>query len=254
MLLERSGLGEAAATALAAVELHSRVHLHVGFHLVGLPEPACAHGAGVRPLPSVDQQVALVVLRRLELLSALLALVRLEARVEQLVALQLRRQHEAFVADGADVRPLAAVLPQVVQVEVAQVEGLPAGGAAELFALGVALLVRPQGGAAAEGLQTHLAGEGFGGGGAPPAGGAAPLVLVGVGQLLVFLQLAVVEEGLPAQVAHEGLLGAVDQHVGLQGPGPREALATLITPETRRQDTPFQTWACVRVCVCVPTG
>lgn len=89
VLLERSGLGEAAAAALAAVELHSCVHLHVSLHLVGLPEPARAHGAGVRPLPSVDQQVALVVLRRLELLPTLLALVRLDARVQQLVAFQL---------------------------------------------------------------------------------------------------------------------------------------------------------------------
>lgn len=238
MLLERPGLGEAAATALAAVQLHACVHLHVRFHLIGLSEPARAHRARVRPLPSVHQQVALVVLRRLELLSTLLALVRTHARVQQPVALQLRRQHEAFVADGTDVRPLAAVLPQVVQVEVAQVEGLPAGGAAELLVVGVALLVRPQGGAAAEGLRTELTAEGRGCGAAPPVGGAAHLVFVGVNELLVFLQLAVVEEGLPAEVAHEGLLCAVDQHVGLQGPRPREALAARLTPETRRQETP----------------
>lgn len=234
VLLERPGLREAAATALAAVQLHSCVHLHVCFHLIGLSEPACAHSARVGPLSSVDQQMALVVLRRLELLSTLLTLVRLDARVQQLVAFQLRWQQEAFVADGADVRPLAAVLPEVVQVEVAQVEGLPAGGAAELFALGVALLVRPQGGAAAEGLQTDLTAEGFGGGAAPPVGGAAHLVLAAVNQLLVFLQLTVVEKGLPAEVAHEGLLCTVDQHVGLQSPGSREALAAFITPEARR--------------------
>lgn len=50
-------------------------------------------------------------------------------------------------------------------------------------------------------------------------------------QLLVLLQLTVVEKRLPTQVTHEWLLHAVDQHVGLQGPGPREALATFITPE-----------------------
>lgn len=232
VLPERSGLGEAAATALAAVELHAGVHLHVCLHLVGLSEPARAHGARVRPLSSVDQQVALVVLRRLELLPTLLALVRLDAGVQQLVALQLGWQQEAFVADGADVWPLAAVRAQVVQVEVAQVEGLPAGGAAELLALGVALLVRPQGGAAAEGLQTNLTAEGFGCAAAPPVGGAAYLVLVAVNELLVLLQLTVVEEGLPAEVAHEGLLHTVDQHVGLQSPRSREALAAFITPET----------------------
>lgn len=81
VLLERSGLREAAATALAAVQLHPCVHLHVCFHLIGLSEPAWAHCACVRPLPSVDQQVALVVLLRLELLPALLTLVRLGAGV-----------------------------------------------------------------------------------------------------------------------------------------------------------------------------
>lgn len=123
----------------------------------------------------------------------------------------------------------------MVQVEVAQVEGLPAGGAAELFVLGVALLMCPQGGAAAEALHTNLTAEGFGGGTAPPVGGAAHLVFVAVNELLVFLQLTVVEEGLPAEVAHEGLLCAVDQHVGLQGPRPREALAAFVTPETGRE-------------------
>lgn len=81
VLLERSGLREAAATALAAVQLHPCVHLHVCFHLIGLSEPAWAHRACVRPLPSVNQQVALVVLLRLELLPTLLTLVRLGAGV-----------------------------------------------------------------------------------------------------------------------------------------------------------------------------
>lgn len=141
------------------------------------------------------------------------------------------------MADVADVWPLAAVLPEVVQVEVAQVEGLPTGGAAELFVLGVALLVRPQGGAAAEALHADLTAEGFGGAAAPPMGGAAHLVFVAVNELLVFLQLTVVEEGLPAEVAHEGLLCTVDQHVGLQSPRSREALAAFVTPETSREET-----------------
>lgn len=123
----------------------------------------------------------------------------------------------------------------MVQVEVAQVEGLPAGGAAELFVLGMALLVCPQGGAAAEALHTDLTADGFGGGTAPPVGGASHLVFVAVNKLLVFLQLTVVEEGLPTEVAHEGLLCAVDQHVGLQSPRSREALATFVTPETGRE-------------------
>lgn len=210
MLLEGSGLREAAPTPLAAVELHPCVDLHVRLHLVGLPELAPAHGALVWSLSSVDQQVALVVLRRLELLPALLTLVWLNAGVQQLVALQLRRQQEAFVADGADMWSLAAVLPHVVQVEVAQVERLPTGGAAELFVLGVALLVRLERAAAAEALQTDLTAEGFCRVTAPPLRNASHLVFVSVDELLVFLQLAVVEKRLSTEVTHERLLCTVD--------------------------------------------
>lgn len=54
VLLERSGLGEASAAAYAAVQLHACVDLHVRLDLIGLPEPAVAHGALVGPLASVD--------------------------------------------------------------------------------------------------------------------------------------------------------------------------------------------------------
>ena len=53
--------------------------------------------------------------------------------------------------------------------------------------------------------------------------------------LLVLLQLTVVEKRLPTQVAHEGLLHAVNQHVSLQSPGPRKAFITLITPEEEEE-------------------
>lgn len=236
VLLELPGLGEAAAAALAPVQFHPSVDLHVGLELVGLPEAPAAHGAFVGFLSGVDQQVALVVLPRPELLLALVALVRLDVGVQQLVAFQLRREHEALVADGADVRPLAAVLLQVVQVQVAQVEGLPAGAAGELLVLRMALLVRLERAAAAEVLQAHLAAEGFDPAEVPPhLQRVALLLLAAVHQLLVLLQLAVVEEGLAAQVAHEPLLRAVHQHVGLQGPRSREAFATFVAPEARRE-------------------
>lgn len=123
------------------------------------------------------------------------------------------------MADGADVRPLAAVLLQVVQVQVAQVEGLAAGAAGELLVFCVALLMCLERAAAAEVLQAHLAAEGFDPVDVPPClRHVARLVLAAVHQLLVLLQLAVVEEGLAAKVAHEPLLGAVHQHVRLQGP------------------------------------
>lgn len=161
VLLELPGLGETPATALAAVQLHPCVDLHVTLELVGLPEFPAAHCTLVGFLSGVDQQVALVVLPRPELLLTLVALVRFDAGVQQLVALQLRREHEAFVADVADVRPLAAVLPQVVQVQVPQVEGLPTGVARELLVLRVALLVRLERAAAAEALQTDPTAERF---------------------------------------------------------------------------------------------
>lgn len=215
VLLQLPGLGEAAAAALAAVQLHTSVDLHVRLELVGLPELPVAHDALVGFLSGVDQQVAVVVLRCSELLPALFALVRFDASVQQLVPLQLRRQHEAFVADAADVRPLAAVLSQVEQVQVSQVEGLAAGAAGELFVLGVALLVCPERAAAAEALQADLTAEGFHFVGAPPLRHAALLLLVAVHQLLVLLQLTVVEKCLPTEVTHERLLRTVDQHVGL---------------------------------------
>lgn len=58
--------------------------------LVGLPEFPVAHDALVGLLSGVDEQVAVVVLRRPELLPALFALVRFDAGVQQLVSLQLR--------------------------------------------------------------------------------------------------------------------------------------------------------------------
>lgn len=122
------------------------------------------------------------------------------------------------------------MLPQVIQVQVSQVEGLAADVAAELFVLGVALLVGPERAAAAEALQAGLTAEGFGAGGPAAAPGAGlGLLSVLVDELLVFLELTVVEEGFPAVVAHEALLFSVNQHVRLQRPGARETLAAFIT-------------------------
>lgn len=230
VFFELAGIGEAPPTALTGVQLHSGVDLHVRLELVGLSELPAAHGALVGFLSRVDQQVAVVVLRRPELFPALFTLVRFDAGVQELVLLQLRHEQETFLADAADVRPVAAVLPHVVQVQVSQVEGLPAGVAGELFVLSVALLVRPQRGVAAEALETDFAAERLQSARPASPRDAADLLSV-VDQLLVLLQLTVVEEGLPAEVAHERLLRAVNQHVSLQSPGACEPLATFITPE-----------------------
>lgn len=234
VFLELPGVGEAAAAALAGVQLHPGVDLHVRLELVGLPELPAAHGALVGFLSGVDQQVAVVVLRRPELFAALIALVRFDSGVQELVLLQLRHEQETFLADAADVRPVAAVLPHVVQVHVSKVEGLPAGGAGELLVLGVALLVRPQRGVTAEALEADLTGEGFQSARPPSPRRPRRLlsVLVVVDELLVLLQLTVVEKRLSAEVAHERLLHTVNQHVGLQSPRTCEALSTLITPGT----------------------
>lgn len=157
------------------------------------------------------------------------------------------------MADGADMGPLTCVLSQVVQVEVPQMEGFPAGGAAELFGHGMTLLMCPQGGGAAEGLQTNFTAERLGGGAAPPVGGAAHLVFVAVNNLLVFLQLTVVEKGLSTEVTHEWLLCAMDQHVGLQSPRSCKALITFIAPETRQETVKMEVSRCapgVSLCTC----
>lgn len=54
VLFERPGLREATGAAYAAVQLHSRVNLHVSLDLIGLPEPAVTHSALVGPLSSVN--------------------------------------------------------------------------------------------------------------------------------------------------------------------------------------------------------
>lgn len=231
VFFELPGVGEAPPTALAGVQLHASVDLHVRLELVRLPELPAAHNTFVGFLSGVDQQVTVVVLRSPELFSALFTPVRFDSGVQELVLLQLRHEQETFLADAADVRPVATVLPHVVQVQVSQVEGLPAGVASELFVLGVALLVRPERGVAAEALQADLTAERFHSGRSPSPWDAPHLVLVVMHQLLVFLQLTVVEKCLPTEVAHEGFLHTMDQHVGLQSPGTCEPLSTFITPE-----------------------
>lgn len=216
MFLELPRVGEALTAAAAGVQLHARVDLHVRLELVGLPELPAAHCTLIGFLSGVDQQVAMVVLRCPEFFATLFTAVRFDSGVQQLVLLQLRRQQKAFLTDAADVWPVSAVLPHVVQVHVAQVERFPACVAGELFVLCVALLVRPQRAAAAEALQTDLTAERFDPGrGASPPPSVRPSVFTAVNQLLVFLQLTVVEKCLPAQITHERLLHSVNQHVSL---------------------------------------
>lgn len=222
------GVGETLPTVLAGVQLHARVNLHVRLELVGLPELPTAHGALVRFLPCVDQAVAVVVLWCPELFPTLVTPVRFDSSVQQLVLLQLRHEQEAFLTDAADVRTVATVLPHVVQVQVSQVEGLPAGVAGELFVLGMALLMHLQSSVGAEAPQTGSTAERLHHSLPPPRHSLLNLVLVD--EPLVLLQLTVIKKRLPTQVAHKSLLHTVNLHVGLQSPGTREALSTCVTP------------------------
>lgn len=236
VFLELPGVREALSAAAAGVQLHAGVDLHVRLELVGLPELLAAHHALVGFLSGVNQQVAVVVLWCPELLPTLLTPVWFDTGVQQLVLLQLRREQETFLTNAADIRSVAVVLPHVVQVQVSQVEGLSTGFAGELFVFCMALLVRSQSGAAAEALETDFAAEGFDSG--RPASHLSCLLaflFIVVNQLLVLLQLTVVEKCLPTQITHEWLFHTVNQHVGLQSPGPSEALPTLITPETQTE-------------------
>jgi len=123
------------------------------------------------------------------------------------------------------------VAPLVVAEGVLVVERLPADAAVELLVLAVASLVQPEGARGAEALQADFAAERLQRRLVPLPGLEEALRAVGapvrVHVLLVDQQSAVEEEGLPAQVAHERLPGAVDEHVALQLGVVRETLAAL---------------------------
>lgn len=82
MFLELPGVRESAPAALAAVQLHARVNLHVRLELVRLPELPAAHGTLVRLFSGMDQQVAVVVLRRPELFATLFTPVWFDSGVQ----------------------------------------------------------------------------------------------------------------------------------------------------------------------------
>jgi len=203
------------------------VDLHVELDVSELPEPHAADLALVGLLPRVDPQVPEVVCVDPEGLAAVLACVRLLPGVLQLVRLERLADDEPLPTHAAAVRPLPGVDPSMVVVRGFVEERLPARLAAVLPPPRVDELVSPQrarrveplaAGPAAERRHVHR-------GLVPPVDDSpvaqaplsddlpAPLV---VGHFLVPLQLAVVEERLAAQVAHEGLGGAVEQHVRLQ--------------------------------------
>lgn len=198
---------------LTGVQLYACVDLHVRLELVGLPKLPAAHSALVRFLPCVDQAVAVVVLWRPELFPTLVTPVRFDSSVQELMLLQLRHEQEAFLTNATDIWAVSTVLPHVVQVQVSQVERLPACVAGELFVLRVALLMHLQCSVGAEAPQTGGTAERLHRCLPPPHHSLLNLVLMD--EPLVLLQLTVIKKRLPAEVAHKSLLHTMNLHVGL---------------------------------------
>lgn len=233
VFLEQPWVGEAPAAAAAGVRPLPGVDLHVELDVRELAETGPADPALVGFVSGVDQQVLGVVGPHPEGLPAVAAGVRLLPGVLQLVQLQRLLHDEAFPARAAAEGPLAGVHAPVVVQGGLVVEGLPAPVAAEALGAAVAELVPAQGAGAGEALAAGLAAERrqVHGGAVPPVDHPAGRGLrwslapvagrvsgtpVAVVRLLVLLQVAVVQEGFPAQVTHEGLGGPVDQHVDFE--------------------------------------
>lgn len=190
-----------------------------------------------RLLARVDPQVSVEIPVCSEGLVALVTLVRLLAGVNALVLLQAPRVEKSFPTNVTDKRLLPGMAPLVVTVRVFIVKGLPTDATVELLVLAVALFMKLEGIRSAKTLQTYFTAERFHDRLVSPPGlqrfGRALGLLgpVSVDILLMNQQPTVEEEGLPAQVAHEGLPGAVDEHVRLEFSVVREALSALLAAE-----------------------
>lgn len=237
MLLELPRIGEAAAALLARVEFLPGVDLHVRLQLIGLVELPLTVQTFKRLLARVDPQVSVEVSVRSEGLAALVAFVRFLACVNALVLLQAPGVEESFPAHITDKRLLPRVASLMVAERVFVMERLATYAAVELLVLTVAFLVKFERVRRAETFQAYFAAERFGQGLVSPFGlqrslcAVCLLVPVGVHVPLMDQQSAVEQEGLSAQVAHEGLPGAVDEHVGLEFGVLREALPALLAAE-----------------------
>lgn len=237
MLLVLSGIREASATLLARVELLPRVDLHVGLELVRLVEFPMAVHTLERLLAGVNPKVPVEITVCPEGLATLVALVGFLAGVDALMLLEAARVKKPLAAHVANKRLLPRVAPLVIAERVFVVERLAADAAVELLVVTVALFVKLERVRRAEALQTYLAAERFHHRLVSPPRlerslrALALLAPVGVHVLLMDQEPAVEEEGLSAQVAHERLAGAVDEHVRLEFGVVREALPTLLAGE-----------------------
>lgn len=170
-------------------------------------------------------------------LAALVALVRFFACVNPLVLLQAAGVEKTLPAHIADEGPLPRVASLMIPERVFVMEGLPTYTAVVLLVLAVASFVKFEGICRTETSQADFAAERFHQRLVSPSSleeSLRPvrlLILVSVHILLMYEQPAVEEEGLSAQVAHERLPGAVDEHVGFELVVIGEALATLLAGE-----------------------
>lgn len=196
--------------------------LQVGLELIGLVELPLTVHALERLLPRVDPHVSVEVPVRSEGLAALVTFVRLLTRVNALVLLQTRGVEKPLPAHVANERLLARVAPLMIAERVFVVEGLPTDAAVELLVLAVAFFMKFERARGAETFQAYFAAVRFNQRLVLPSGleeilrAVRLLAPVGVHVPLMYLQPAVEEEGLPTQIAHERLSGAVDEHVGLE--------------------------------------
>lgn len=222
VLLELPRIGEASVTLLARVELLACVDLQVGLELIGLVELPMTERTLKGLLPRVDPHVPVEVSVRSEGLAALVTFVRLLACVNALVLLQTSSVEKPLSAHVANKRLLARVAPLMIAERVFVMERLPADAAVELFVLAVAFFVKFERARGTEAFQAYFAAVWFNQRLVLAASleeilrAVRLLVPVGMHVPLMYLQPAVEEEGLPAQVAHKRLSGAMDEHVGLE--------------------------------------
>lgn len=241
---EQPGLGEPESAAAAGVRPFPRVDPHVKLDVSELPEANATDLALVRLLPRVDPPVPQVVRVEPEGLPALLACVWFFSRVLQSVGRERLTDDESLSADVAGERPFSRMDPEVVLVGGFVEEGPAALAAGVLHVPSVDRLVSLQRSCRVEAFVAEAAAERrhvdarF----VPPVDNSAvaslsssppeapPLIMT---YRLVFLQLAVVQKSLSAEVTHERLRSSVQKHVSLQLVVLHEALPADLTAERR---------------------
>lgn len=216
------------------------MHLHVKLNMSELPEANTADLALIRFLPCVDPQVSKVVCVDPEGLPALLTLMWFLSRVLQAVRHERLTNDEPLSADVTGEWAFSRMNPEVVLVGGLVEEGPAALAAGVLPVTCVDQLVflqrccRVEAFVAAAAAERRHVDDGFVSSVDDPAISSlsrslpeTPLLIVS--SSLVFLQLAVVQKSLSAEVTHERLHSSVQKHVSFQLVVLQEALPADLT-------------------------